>query len=281
MENLTKQQIVLVTLLVSFVTSIATGIVTVALMEQAPPGVTQTINRVVEKTIETVVQVPAQSAAVVTKETVVVKADDLVVAAVEKNTPSITRILKKLPDTAEVAAVGIIINKDGLLVADLSALEADAEYIVSFDQKVTYPVEIAHKDSANNLAFLSVKVPAGEKINVTPVAFSDSNVLKLGQTLVFLGGAGNNAVETGIISSLKTENAKTADAATSTEPAAKKVTEIISTLGVGNGIHGIVMNLSAEAVGFRIQRDGRTFILPSNILLESLESYRVSQATAR
>src|SRR3989338_3691505 len=39
-ENLTKQQIVLVTLLVSFVTSLATGIITVSLMEQEPQGVT-------------------------------------------------------------------------------------------------------------------------------------------------------------------------------------------------------------------------------------------------
>ena len=81
MEGLTKQQIVLVALLISFVTSIATGIVTVALMDQAPPGVTQTINRVVERTIEKVVPTPSQnqSAAVVTKETIVVKEDDLVV----------------------------------------------------------------------------------------------------------------------------------------------------------------------------------------------------------
>src|SRR6185436_15876866 len=94
LNDLNKNQIVLLTLLVSFVTSIATGIVTVALMDQAPPGVTQTINRVVEHTIERVVSAPAQTASVITKETVVLKEDDLVVAAIEKNASSLVRITK-------------------------------------------------------------------------------------------------------------------------------------------------------------------------------------------
>ncbi|MEW5907714.1 MAG: trypsin-like peptidase domain-containing protein [Patescibacteria group bacterium] len=54
MENLTKTQVILLVLLVSFITSFATGIVSVTLMDQAPPPLTQTINRVVEKTIEKV-----------------------------------------------------------------------------------------------------------------------------------------------------------------------------------------------------------------------------------
>ena len=48
MESLTKTQIVLLVLLVSFVTSLATGIVTVTLVNQAPQPVTHTINKVVE-----------------------------------------------------------------------------------------------------------------------------------------------------------------------------------------------------------------------------------------
>ena len=51
MESLTKTQIVLLVLLVSFVTSLATGIVTVTLVNQAPQPVTHTINKVVEKLV--------------------------------------------------------------------------------------------------------------------------------------------------------------------------------------------------------------------------------------
>ena len=51
MESLTKTQIVLLVLLVSFVTSLATGIVTVTLVNQAPQPITHTINKVVEKLV--------------------------------------------------------------------------------------------------------------------------------------------------------------------------------------------------------------------------------------
>ena len=89
LEHLTKHQIVLLTLLVSFVTSIATGIVTVSLVNQAPPSVTRTINQIVEHTVERVV--PATQGAgtaaskpqtLVTEKTIVVKDDDLAAQAV-------------------------------------------------------------------------------------------------------------------------------------------------------------------------------------------------------
>src|SRR3989344_2302754 len=84
MEHLTKAQIVLLTLFVSFVASMATGIVVVTLMDQAPDPVNQTITNVVERTIEkitpTFVEKPGKQ--------IIIKDEDLVVAAIEKNTKS-------------------------------------------------------------------------------------------------------------------------------------------------------------------------------------------------
>ena len=94
-EQLSKSQIVLLTLLVSFVTSIATGIVTVSLMEKAPPLIAQTVNRIVEHTVQTVVPAASGQAAatVVTQEkTIVVHESEQISKAVEKIAPSLVRL---------------------------------------------------------------------------------------------------------------------------------------------------------------------------------------------
>ena len=72
MEHLTKAQIVLLTLFVSFVASMATGIVVVTLMDQAPDPVNQTITNVVERTIEKITPTFVEKPG----ETVIVKDED-------------------------------------------------------------------------------------------------------------------------------------------------------------------------------------------------------------
>ncbi len=58
-KELDKKQLILLTLLITFVVSIGTGIVTVSLMNQMPKIVPQTINNVIQRTIEKVTTVQA------------------------------------------------------------------------------------------------------------------------------------------------------------------------------------------------------------------------------
>ena len=55
LEELTKQQIVLLALLVAFVSSTASAIVVVRLMEEAPVTSSPTINRVIERTVQQII----------------------------------------------------------------------------------------------------------------------------------------------------------------------------------------------------------------------------------
>ena len=101
MEDLNKNQLILLTLLVSFVTSIATGIITVSLLQEAPPVVTQTINRVIERTIEQVVPESEGGGTVTREVTVVVTEEDQVIDAISKNAKSVVRVVRS--DAQEVA----------------------------------------------------------------------------------------------------------------------------------------------------------------------------------
>ena len=89
LEHLNKTQIILLTTLVAFVSSIATSIVTVTLMDQAPPGTTTTIRNVVERTVERVVQAGTPKETV---KTVIVREEDLIADAVDKQSKALARI---------------------------------------------------------------------------------------------------------------------------------------------------------------------------------------------
>jgi S1-C subfamily serine protease len=276
MEKLTKQQIVLVTLLVSFVTSIATGIVTVALMDQAPPGVTQTINRVVERTVERVVTPPTtgNSAAVITRETVVVKEDDKIVESVDKNKVSVVRIYTdtRREEDRVFVGLGTIVNKEGLIATGEVFGDTRAKYVVTTNGTSFYPVTVLPKKDANTLYFLKVVQDDKSPISFVPVVLSDSNNLKLGQTIIAWGGDTRNAVSTGIISSLIDTEVTVASSSTSTLPV-REIIGLMTNNNLSDSIAGgPLLSLYGETVGIRVSAnisDKFTF-LPANILKQEI-----------
>src|SRR3989344_3505658 len=133
-KDLNKSQLILLAVLLSFVTSIATGITTVTLMQQAPPAFTAPVNRVIQQTIEKIQQVEGKT----TVQTVIVKEEDLVVDAIAKNASAVFAISKNGQDaefnTAEVAAgFGFSISQNGVVVADALLVSDQGTYFVKND----------------------------------------------------------------------------------------------------------------------------------------------------
>lgn len=207
MENLTKHQLILVALLISFVTSIATGIVTVSLMDQAPKAVTQTINRVVEKTVERVITEPNKNKDII-KETIVVKEEDKVIEAIEKNVKSMVRIYKTSSTGADsmksFVGIGILISKDGDIVTDKAIVSSSDSYSAVLNNGQEYNLKLSQE--IKPIAFLKIIPKDNERLSVTPAILADSNTLKLGQTVISLGGELRNSIAIGVMTSFIESN---------------------------------------------------------------------------
>jgi S1-C subfamily serine protease len=258
-EDLTKHQLILIVLLVTFVTSIATGIITFTLLSEAPVEVTQTINRVVEKTIERVVPAEGQPEKVVT--TVVVNEEDRVLESIAKNEKSIVRIKTTGADGTEVVSgLGLVVSGDGTIVADFRSYNAASLYNILFSDGRTYPAGKVFVDEVNGLVFMQTNLPKNEspKYVFYPAVFGDSDGLKIGQTLVEISGRDSNAASIGRIFQLTFEDDK------------KTVKKILSDIKISKSHFGSpALNLSGEIIGLEApvgDTDTEYFFTPINII---------------
>lgn len=278
MDSLNKQQVILVALLASFVTSIATGIVTATLLEQAPPAVTQTINRVVERTIEQVVQVPEKSqtaATVVTKETIVIKEDEQIIHVVEKNQPVLVSFISQASSAeAEpwVVAMGFIVDVDGLIAVYKPLVNPDASYAVKLLDGNVYPVKLVYDHGVENI--LLYEIVSEEPVVLSRASLADSNSVKLGQSVVLLGGKDNVIVVEGIVSSVVRNDVPFPSATTT------KNEEIVSELFINfsgkSNVPGLILTMSGDTVGFKTDSAEGAKIIMSNAVSEATRVYAMS-----
>lgn len=137
-KDLNKPQMILLVLLVSFVVSIATGVSVVSLMQPEPTTVTQTINKVIQHTIENVEKNTNQEdSANIKKEnntTPTIAHDKPLVDlySIPKENPNII----PATDNVERKKVGqaIVVSDTGLVFVDGSIVNTDNSYQVVLDK---------------------------------------------------------------------------------------------------------------------------------------------------
>ena len=270
--NLNTQQLVLLCLLVAFVTSISTGITVVSLMDQSDVPVTQTINRVVERTIERVVEPEEGDNKTVTQtperiiETVVVNQEDLTVEAVQKNSRSLIRIHSGKINTEEnnLVTLGVAISGNSIL-ANKNLIQEKGDYYAK-TQMGEINLDVLSYDESQDFVILQL---AEGKTGLQSATWADSNSLQLAQTIISISGAQQNTVSTGIVTKLDSFE-KSEGENTWTE-----VTAIYTGVDVSNVLSGsIITNLQGNIVGFKNNDPSvaQTTFLPSNKVKSFLDS---------
>ncbi|MEK7531031.1 MAG: hypothetical protein AAB573_04135 [Patescibacteria group bacterium] len=189
-EELNRTQIVLLVILVSFVTSIATGIVTVSLLAQAPPAVTQTVNHVIQRTVESVVPAEGGTTQTIKETTVVVKEEDLVTETIASTFARVASVHESTATSSPVVALGVLVQ-GGLLITD-SAVVGDAHLIDFGATSTIYMVSGRYSD-------IGVVVLSGS--GGTAFRVADTDKAKLGQSVIALPSASGTRVGIGSLTS--------------------------------------------------------------------------------
>ncbi len=257
MEDLNKTQIVLLTLFITFVTSVTTGIVTVTLLQQAPPAITQTINRVVERTIERVTLAPKTEVTkvIIGQEDQIIKTASLAKSAIvrivmptdgvsstiEATTSSLTASTLMAVESArgDEIATGFLISSDGLVATAYSLIpDQNLKYGVFVGDK-RYLADVVVHSKSEGIAILKIDHDKTTKFFVPQFV---SKPITLGQTIIVLGRDLNRyTVSVGLVSSLK-------DATQSSLPSFKTTVRSDDT-----NIGGPLLNSEGLLVGLNLE----------------------------
>lgn len=188
-EDLSKSQLLLLTILVNFVVSIATGVLTVSLLDQAPTTVTQTVNRIVDHTIETVTtQIPSTG-----NTGSAPSSEELLTNAIAGNSARSVEIFRNGGTVASARGVYLPLSK---VVATVSN-DLPGHVTIRFADGTTLEADRTKEDSSLKLyAFAGdaklPSAPAAKLLAITEV--------KQGQTAIGLDTA--NAAVTGIVAKI-------------------------------------------------------------------------------
>ena len=308
LEKLSKFQIVLLTLLVSFVTSLVTGIVTVTLVNQAPPTMTQSIYKVIEKAA--IFKEDNQPKEIIEKVKIITQ-EDLIIKLVKEYSNAVVSVIatKDLPvieqyfinpfenndlfqqfippellpefkvpqyrqkgtEEKQVSSgTGFFVSADGLLATNRHVVEdKEAEYSIIMNDGRKFSVKVLARDPLQDIAVLKV-----EGLDFIFIPFGNSDDLKVGQTVVAIGnalGELQNTVSVGVISGLM--RTVVASGSLVGPEILQEVIQTDAAINLGNS-GGPLIDLEGRVIGINtaMARGAQSvgFALPANIIKKDI-----------
>lgn len=229
-EDLSKSQLLLLTILVNFVVSIATGVLTVSLLAAVPTTVTQTVNKIVDHTIETIAT-PIQ---VVTNPTPTQSNEEPLTVAVSADVAR-TVLIYKTSTTSPALAYGVYLPVSKA-IATVSSGALPQNVLVQFSNGET--AEASLSKASGSLSIFGFA--DNETLPKAPAAVLPSaDTLKQGQTIVGINK--DSAALTGIVS--KVDEAGIHSTLSDIPPGAA----IVNLSGAVVGLAGLTPNLFISA----------------------------------
>jgi len=237
-------------------------------MEQAPPAITQTVNRIVERTVEKVVPTAiagegqvAAATNVVTEKIVTVRESDLIARAVAAVEPSVVRLYAPGKDEAGktielFVGIGIVTHTDGVIVADVGTPDLGLTAVRSDGVSVPVVV-IARPQGATTI---NIQAPTTTKEMVdgkeetrqlvwNPASFA-SSAPRLGEAVVAIGGRTSTRLADGIITAISDKNEHTSRGLVETSISTDALLAGSPLIDVEGKIIGIATRVSRENGGF-------------------------------
>lgn len=192
-EELTKSQLLLLTILVNFIVSIATGILVISMLDQSPAPITQTVQQIVDHTIETI-STPISSPIVINKPSPVSPTQEQQLTAALAADGARTVLIHKNSTTSPAIAFGVYLPKSRA-VATAAASQLPKEVVIEFVDGSAAEASLSKQGSGITIYGFSdtAALPDASATNPIPMAS-----LKQGQTVVAL--TKDRAAITGIIS---------------------------------------------------------------------------------
>ena len=212
LKELDNYQLVLLTLLISFVSSIATAVITVYLLQQSPT-VSSVINQVIQRTIEQASPTNIPDIQQPKPQTIIIKEDDLVaqsliqgfkqvggiygVTTVDQPTAQIDpgtltasaatgTVEQPVPKTTEsLIALGVLIDTKGTFITSGKYQKSDGDFVKLSGGSYEITKTTYMSDSDNSILTLTPKNKATSFADIAPESTTD--VPKVGQTALVIG----------------------------------------------------------------------------------------------